>query len=196
MTQFVSNQNDHDLISAIKGGDHNSFRILVEKYQERVIRICRGYLGSYEDAEDLAQEVFIEVYRSSAKFRGQSEVSTWLYRIAVNRSLNYLRDNRKKFILSKSSNSFDTSAIENRSSDSCADDKITTGEQRRVLHQALNSLSENQKTAFILNKYEDLPYNEISSIMGVSISSVESLLFRAKRNLQKKLVDFFNNNML
>lgn len=196
MTQFVSNPNDHDLISAIKSGDHDSFRILVEKYQERVIRICRGYLGSYEDAEDLAQEVFIEVYRSSSKFRGQSEVSTWLYRIAVNRSLNYLRDNRRKFILSKSSNNFDTSAIENRVSENCADDEIAASEQRRVLHQALNSLSDNQKTAFILNKYEDLPYHEISSIMGVSISSVESLLFRAKRNLQKKLLDFFNKNML
>lgn len=196
MTQFVSNQNDHDLISAIKDGDHDSFRILVEKYQERVIRICRGYLGLYEDAEDLAQEVFIEVYKSSGKFREQSEVSTWLYRIAVNRSLNYIRDNRKKFILSKRSNSYEMSAIENKASGSSADNEITAGEHRHVLHLALNSLSDNQKTAFILNKYEDLPYNEISSIMGVSISSVESLLFRAKRNLQKRLLDYYNKNML
>ena len=82
---------DKDLVEKIQTGDHDSFKVMIENHQRLIFNTCKGFLHNEEDAQDVAQDVFIEAYRSIKKFRGDSKISTWLYRIAVNKSLNFIR---------------------------------------------------------------------------------------------------------
>jgi len=93
--------NDHELILKItQQNDHSAFTLLVDKYQKMVVNTCRGFVNSYADAEDLAQEVFIELFESLPEFRHESKLSTWIYRIAVNKSLNHIRKKKRENIFS------------------------------------------------------------------------------------------------
>ncbi len=180
-----------EIIQKLQRGNEQAFKELVENYQKMVVNTCFGMVHNIEDSEDIAQEVFIEVFRSINKFRAESKLSTWLYRMAVNRSLNFIRDNKKN----KWFQSFED-AVQSKNAELS---RITTGDSENpefelensqratLLHEAIDNLPQNQKVAFTLSKYEDLSYQKISAVMDVSVSSVESLLHRAKKNLQKKL---------
>jgi RNA polymerase sigma-70 factor (ECF subfamily) len=181
-------------IEELKAGNENAFRQLVENYQQLVFRTCLGIVHDEMDADDLAQEVFIETFRSIANFRSGSKISTWLYRIAVNKSLNYIRANkRKKFFQSISFFSAPDVADEEINPDQPLE-LLQQEQRKKIMESAIDSLPENQRTAFVLHKIEDLSYKEISEIMGTSLSSVESLLFRAKQNLQKKLLHCYKKS--
>ena len=180
-----------DIILKLKKGDEQAFKQLVDNYQKMVVNTCFSVVHSTHDAEDIAQEVFIEVFRSIHKFRADAKISTWLYRIAVNRSLNFIRNNKK----SRWFQSFDDSVhtknrelhnIQTSSTDN-PEFQLENKQRTILLHEAIDSLAQNQKVAFTLSKYEELSYQEISEVMDLSISSIESLLHRAKKNLQKKL---------
>jgi len=182
---------DQEIIEQLKQGSETAFRKLVENHQKLVVNTCFGLVHNREDAEDIAQDVFIEVYRSIQQFRADSKLSTWLYRIAVNRSLNHIRDNKKhkwfqSFGKDEEAKSRQLFQVESSAADNPAYE-MENKQRAAILHEAINSLPENQKVAFTLNKYEELSYQEISEVMDMSVSSVESLLFRAKQNLQKKL---------
>lgn len=188
---------EDEIIQRLKNGDENAFRYFVEKYQQRVVNACFGFVHNTEDAEDIAQDVFIEVFRSIGKFRADSKLSTWLYRIAVNRSLNFIRDNkRRKWFRSekeeKKSEMYDIAPDDSGSPLT----EIENSQRARLLHEAIDSLPKNQRIAFTMNKYEDLSYKKISEVMNTSISSVESLIHRAKKNLQKKLYSCYKNNCI
>lgn len=182
---------ENEIIQKLQQGNEQAFKDIVDSCQKMVVNTCFGMVHNIEDAEDIAQEVFIEVFRSIHKFRADSKLSTWLYRIAVNRSLNFIRDNKK----SKWFQSFED-AVQSKNAEI---PKITSAESENpelqlenrqratLLHEAIDSLPENQKVAFTLSKYEELSYQEISGVMELSVSSIESLLHRAKKNLQKKL---------
>ncbi|MDZ7738866.1 MAG: RNA polymerase sigma factor [Bacteroidales bacterium] len=186
-----SDNSEKQIINALIDGEDSAYRHIIAKYREPVVRLCRGFTGSADDAEDLAQDVFIEVFRSVGRFKGRSSLSTWIYRIAVNKSINFVRDRSKK-------NHDDyalTAEIEGRDNDDSADSRLMQKDHAMALHSAVERLPESQRTAFVLSKYEDMSYSEIAAIMKNSISSVESLLFRAKRNLQKHLYDYYEKNM-
>ncbi|RIH65981.1 sigma-70 family RNA polymerase sigma factor [Mariniphaga sediminis] len=180
-----------EIIDKLREGSEKAFRELVDQYQQLVVNTCFGLLHNTEDAEDVAQDVFIEVFRSVDKFRADAKISTWLYRIAVNRSLNFIRDNkRRKWFQSfddlveakkKSLGELVSGNTENPEFD------LENSQRSLLLHEAIDALPENQRVAFTLNKYEDLAYKEIAEVMKLSVSSVESLIHRAKKNLQKKL---------
>lgn len=184
--------NEVEMIEELKRGNESVFRELVDNHRQMVVNTCFGLLHNTDDAEDVAQEVFIEVFRSVDKFRADAKISTWLYRIAVNRSLNFIRDNRKR----KWFQSFDEiveskiDALSRLSADHSDTPEYDLEKSQRalLLHEAIDALPENQRIAFTLNKYEDLAYKEIAEVMELSVSSVESLIHRAKKNLQKKLV--------
>jgi len=182
---------DTEIIEQLKQGNENAFRRLVENYQKLVVNTCYGMVRNREDAEDIAQDVFVEVYRNVDSFRADAKLSTWLYRIAVNRSLNHIRDNKKhKWFQSVESEveAKNRQLLQLESSKVDQPEYDLENKQRAIiLHGAINSLPENQKVAFTLSKYEELSYQEISEVMEMTVSSVESLLFRAKKNLQKKL---------
>lgn len=177
------------LISALKEGDENAFRDLVDSFQLKVVNTCYGFLHDRDEAEDIAQDVFVEIYHSIHKFREDSSLSTWIYRIAVNKSLNRKKRLNKRSLFSSFSNGDDDSFAyaDLKSEAPLADEIIIKDEEKQKLHKAIDRLPENQKTALILSKFEDMSYKEISEIMDLSISSIESLLFRAKQNLVKRL---------
>lgn len=181
-----------ELIEKIKNNDQEAFRQFVDRYYPLVLRTCVGFVHSLADAEDLAQEVFVEVYKSVGRFRKESKISTWIYRIAVNKSLNFIRDNKKFSFFSSIETLLrkeESGALESNEDVS----SLEKDESEKVLHKAIDSLPKNQRIAFTLNKYDDLSYKEVAEIMDVSIASVESLIHRAKKNLQKKLVGYFRN---
>jgi len=189
-----SNNYDREklLVNALISRDESAYRYVIEKYRKPLIRLCMGFTGSFDDAEDLAQDIFIEVFRSVNKFKSHSSLSTWIYRIAVNKSLNFIRNRKKK--------DYDNGNMQGEpgirsSEDYSADRQLIQKEHAEALRHALDKLPEAQRTAFVLSKYEDLKYSEIAGIMKTSISSVESLLFRAKRNLQGNLRDYYEKNM-
>ncbi|MEA5257357.1 RNA polymerase sigma factor [Arcicella aquatica] len=183
-----------ELLEKLKNADEAAFRFLVEKYQDKVFNTCLGFLRNVEEAEDLAQEVFIELYESIHSFRGEAKVSTFLYRIAVTKSLDYLRKQKRQkrlsFVLSlfgledqiQSVGSIETDhpgvLLENK-------------ERTNLMFSKIDELPERQRVAFSLHKIDGLSYQEIAEVMELSISSIESLIFRAKQSLQKKLKQYY-----
>lgn len=188
---------DKDLVKKIKNHDRHAFRELVDNNKNLVLNTCKGFLHNEDDAHDVAQEVFIEAYRSVKKFRGDSKITTWLYRIAVNKSLNFIRDNKKHRRLSDIDimTGKEEKHISTNQNSKLPDAEIENRERSQVLYGAIVELPKNQREAFILNKYENRNYKEISEIMNKSVSSIESLLFRAKRNLQEKLYNYYKENL-
>lgn len=173
---------DEDLIKRAASGDEYSFEQLVGKYQQAVFNTIYRYTGSREDVEDLAQEIFVKVWRNAAKFKGKSKFSTWLYRIVVNHCLNYRRKNRYKNV------SLDALIAQGNLPDSLIVEP--DWEQRRkveIVRRAVEELPERQRMALILAQFEGRSYGEIAEIMKVSRSSVESLIFRARRALKRNL---------
>lgn len=189
-----------EIIKKLKEGSEKAFKDLVSTYQKMVVNICYGIVHNIEDAEDVAQDVFIEVFRSVSGFRGDSKLSTWIYRIAVNRSINYLRDHKRRSNLKSLDETVDSSksAISELFYESASDPQkeMENIQRSKILYAAIGTLSKNQRIAFTLNKYEGLSYKEISEIMELSISSVESLIHRAKKNLQKRLYSHYKKKSI
>lgn len=189
--------NNQQIIEQLKTGDENAFRQLVEQHQKMVVNTCFSLVHDTDDANDLAQEVFIEVFNSIARFRSDAKISTWLYRIAVNKSLNFIRDNKKRKFFKKIEDVFtgrNYSGSDTGLSSDEPDLNLQEKQKATIIHQAIDSLPDNQRVAFTLNKYEDLSYKEISDVMGLSLSSVESLIHRARKNLQEKLYDCYKKD--
>ncbi|HYQ57642.1 MAG TPA: sigma-70 family RNA polymerase sigma factor [Draconibacterium sp.] len=182
---------DTEIIEQLKQGNELAFKKLVDTHQKLVVNTCYGLLQNREDAEDIAQDVFVEVYRNIQNFRSDAKLSTWLYRITVNRSLNHIRDNKKHKWFQGFENEVaekNRELLQAKTADTDEPEYDLENKQRAlILKEAINSLPQNQKVAFTLSKYEELSYQEIADVMGLSVSSVESLLFRAKKGLQKKL---------
>jgi RNA polymerase sigma-70 factor, ECF subfamily len=189
---------DHELIQEIAASNPAAYRELVERYQTTIIRTCYSLLHDQQDAEDIAQEVFIEVFMSISRFKGNSEIGTWIYRIAVNKSLNYIRSKKRNMIFERIENLFTgkENHLDSTSFIPFASEEFeeTETNRRNALYLLIDALPVNQRTAFVLHKYDDLPYRKISEIMGISLSSVESLIHRAKKNLQKNIVSLYQNH--
>ncbi len=184
---------DRTLIQEIKNGNAKAFEQFVLEYQGLVYNTCYSFLNHREDAEDVAQEVFIDVYRNAGSFRGDSSLSTWLYRLAMNKSLDHIRArNRKK----RGSGMLSSLGNDEMSRLNVADSKhpheqLEEEEKRQILLAAVERLPERQKQAIILSKFEGLSQEQIAEVMETTVSSVESLLVRAKKKLRELLSDYF-----
>lgn len=190
---------DQELVRGIIDNDQAAFKELVETHQLFVIRSCYALVHDREDAQDLAQEVFIEVLRSANTFRGTAKLSSWIYRIAVNKSLNHLKKNKRRntfslFSFQGPGGKMQEDQIADHNTNSGGDTVMEEEELKEALHTAIDGLPLKQKIAFTLHKYEELPYSEIAEVMKVSLSSVESLIHRAKLNLKKRLTYYYNSN--
>lgn len=182
---------DQELLQKYAGGNIAAGRTFVEMYQDKVYAVCYSFLRNAHDAEDVAQEVFIEAIRNADKFRGDARLGTWLYRIAVNRSLNFLRDNRKRRFWQELDALISSRGGEPEANHTPGDGILEQRDEARLIADAIANLPEKQRIAFMLNKIEDLSYAEVAEVMEASFSSVESLIFRARENLQKKLKKYF-----
>jgi RNA polymerase sigma-70 factor (ECF subfamily) len=180
---------DQDLVRALKNKDEAAYRDLVLAYQEMIVATCYGFLRNLEEAEDVAQEVFIQVFRNIDNFRGEARLSTWIYRIAVNRSLNKVRSRKANLFVSLDV-VFETSSGQS----STPFVALENTERAAILKAAIDKLPENQRTAFILSKHDDLANKKVAEVMEMSLSAVEALLNRAKKNLQKHLVEYYRNS--
>ena len=187
---------DQALIKSLKEGSEEAFRKLVEVYKNQVYNTCLGFLQNEEDAEEIAQDVFIEVYKSVKSFRGDSQISTWIYRIATTKSLEFIRKRKRKkrFAFLQSLNSDDHYDTARHASFDHPGVIMERKEQARTLFKTIEQLPESQRVVFTLHKVEGLPYQEIADVLDTSVSSVESLMFRARKNLQKKLKVYYEKN--
>jgi len=189
---------DETLIRRISGKDVAAFKELVERYQTSIYSTCLSLIGDYHQAEEAAQDTFFQIYRTAGSFRGESKVSTWIYRIAVNRSLNLIRKNtRSRWVRSLSlgwRDEIKDVQIFQGSSPEEPEKQLEEKEKRRFIESALASLPDKQRVAFVLSKYENLTSREISEILGTSVNSVDARIHRAKRSLQKRVLAVLKKN--
>ena len=184
------------LLERIANKDEKAFQLLVEKYHQLVVNVCNNILNNYDDAMDVSQDVFIKIYESIDKFRGESKITTWLYRISVNKSLNYLRSKKKQKWFSSLDLIFgeDNKSIDPEDKELLPDENIEIKENKQALYYALRKLPEKQNIAITLNNFEDLSYKEISEIMNLSVSEVGVLINRGKKKLQKLIIDYYKKH--
>ncbi len=187
---------ESEFIDAVKQRDPKAFKELVDQYQAMVLNTCNGFVNDTDDAKDLSQEVFIKIYDSIHKFRGDSKLSTWIYRISVNKSLNFIRANKKMKLSKLDPLTLNSEQLTEGAKSDEEDSKEEQNDKSKILFAAIQTLSKNQRIAFILNKLDEVSYNEIAEIMNISLPAVESLIHRAKMNLQKKLIDFYKKNLI
>ena len=184
---FGSIENDREFVERILAKDENVFTDIVKTYKKQVYYLALDLSHSHDDAEDITQDVFIRVYKNLDKFRGDSKLSTWLYRITVNTFIN--RTRLMSYEAAKTGRQFE----EERSSDT---GEYNLGNPEHALSQmvidqhlqeALKELSASQRMVFILRHYHDLPLKEIAEQMNNTEGTVKVLLFRAVHKLQEKL---------
>lgn len=182
---------EDELLLGLRNGEEPAFKELVMLFQDKVFNTALGLLQHHTEAEDIAQEVFIQVYRSIGQFKGDSLLSTWIYRITLTKSLDHLRSKKRKKRLGFLSSLFgaDNQPVYEPEDFNHPGVQNERKEDAALLFKMISQLPDNQRTAFILNKVEELSYREIAGILNSSESAVDSLLQRAKQNLRKKLKD-------
>lgn len=189
---------DFELIQKLKMGDEAAFRYVLETYQKMVLNCSFKFLRNVESAQDLTQEVFLEVFESIHTFKQNSKLSTWIYRITVTKSINQLNSlkTKKRFAFLTSLFGVENSEEIFAASENNNPDKLLENKDRAaILKWAIEKLPEKQSIAFTLSKNEEMNYEEIANILNTSISSVESLLHRAKSNLKKILFNYYKKHI-
>jgi RNA polymerase sigma-70 factor (ECF subfamily) len=188
--------NELELIQQLRAGDEGAFKTLVANYQDLVYNTALGIVQNSEDAEDVAQEVFIQVYRSIDQFKGDARLSTWIYRITTTKALDHIRSRKRKkrFAFITSLFGPNDELVHEPVDFQHPGVTLDRKEQAALLFRMIEQLPENQKVAFTLHKTEELSYQEIADVMQLSVSAVESLLFRARQNLRKLLEKYYQQN--
>jgi RNA polymerase sigma-70 factor (ECF subfamily) len=194
--QLAVRDPDTRLMLGVRDDEPGAFEELVARYQSRLVGVMHHLVGNTEEGEDLAQEVFLRVYRARKKYRARCKFSTWLFTIANNLALNALRSRQRKPVVRL--NTRDSGPLGARpaeqlvtaSSSSQPIRKIQKNELTDVVRRALDGLNERQRLAVLLNKFEDMGYAEIAEVMGLTVKAVKSLLCRARMNLRDALKDY------
>jgi RNA polymerase sigma-70 factor (ECF subfamily) len=193
--QMALRDPDIRLMLRVRDDDPAAFAELVELYQHRLITVLHHLVGNLEEAEDLAQEVFLRVYRNRKRYHPRAKFSTWLYTIANNLALNALRTRQRRPAIPLDVR--DSGALGPRPAEQLVRDRANQPTERMqqkelagIIQQALASLNERQRVAVVLNKFEDMNYAEIAEVMELTTKAVKSLLSRARENLRLVLKDY------
>jgi len=188
---------DIRLMLQVRDDDNGAFEMLVERFQHRLVAVMHHVVGNAEEAEDLAQEVFLRVYRARKKYRPRSKFSTWLFTIANNLALNCLRSRQRKPVVPLAVH--DSGPLGPRPAEQLVHDRgggpthrLQQEELAAIIRQALEGLNERQRVAVVLNKFEDMNYAEVAEVMGLTTKAVKSLLSRARENLRVALSGYVN----
>jgi len=188
VASLAAPQGDAELMLRVRGGDQASFGLLLERHRGSVIRFLDRMVQSQAVAEELAQEVFLRVYKSRGTYEPAAKFTTWLFRIATHLGLNWIRDGRNE----KGQESLDETTAEGTIKQ--VPDRVRTVEQElvyqaklREVRQAIESLPAKQRAAVLMHKYEEMEYSEIANVLRCSESAVKSLLFRAYEHLRSRL---------
>ncbi|XMO86871.1 RNA polymerase sigma factor [Algibacter sp. AS12] len=189
---------ENEFITGLQNHNANAYGKLLDEYQQKVFATCISFVPNKEDAEDIAQDVFVEVFNSIGKFKGNSKLSTWIYRITTNKCLEFIRKrNTKKrfaFLQAITGNEVPLDKTNYFTEMNHPGVILENKEKSETLFYAINQLPDAQKVVFTLHKVDGKSYQEISDIIEKSVSSVESLMFRARKNLQKLLENFYKND--
>lgn len=183
--------NDHSrdiiLMERISTGDHHAFRELVERHQNAVVGTVAKMLGNSSDAEDISQQVFLRVWRHAKRYRPEAKFTTYLF--TITRNLVFNESRRRKRRSEVSSNEREENSHFQTPDDPTRqpDNELLQEELRAAVDKAISSLPEQQRMAVVLRRYEQMPYEEIAKVLGLSVSAVKSLLFRARTTLRDAL---------
>jgi RNA polymerase sigma-70 factor, ECF subfamily len=181
---------DFALMERIGGGDHSAFRQLVERHQHAVIGTVAKMLGNPSEAEDIAQQVFLRIWRHAKRYRPDAKFTTYLFTITRNLVFNETRrKGRKKEISSEEREESSHRHVED-SPDRQPDSQVLQAELQSAVDQAISQLPEVQRMAVVLRRYDQLSYEEIAAVLNLSVSAVKSLLFRARTALRESLSDY------
>ena len=193
--QLALRDPDIRLMLRVRDDEPGAFEELVEQYQHRLVAVMHHLIGRAEEAEDLAQEAFLRVYRARHKYHPRAKFSTWLFTIANNLALNHLRSRQRKPAVSLPVS--DSGPLGPRPAEQLVRDRGSQPMQRMqqqelatLVQQAIAGLNERQRMAVILNKFEDMNYAEIAEVMNLTTKAVKSLLSRARMNLRAALQDY------
>lgn len=171
--------NEQQLLAELrdKKSRRAAFSVMVKQYSERLYWVARHIVGTHENADDVLQNTFLKVWNKLDEFRGDAKLSTWLYRVVVNESLDYMRKEKKY--------SFDTDIATVNMSDVFADKYFDGDETERMLREAIETLPDAQKAVFVLKYYEDKPYKEISEMLGTSEGGLKANYHYAVEKIKK-----------
>lgn len=185
---------DAVLVEQARAGHYEAYEELVRRYQRRVYALVYNMTSNREDAEDMVQDVFVKAYRSLNGFKGDSSFYTWIYRIAVNRTINHLK-RRKRHAADLRLDDMDQAVerdpayVELRARESPVRD-VSLTELQKKLNEALQTLSEKHRTVVVLHDIQGTPHEEIARIMNCSVGTVRSRLFYARQHLQRELAEY------
>ena len=190
--------NEKQFIKKLREGNRDAFSQLVERFKDPILNVCFGYIKDKDDAEDITQDVFVEVFKTIGNFKGESSLYTWIYRIAISKSLDEIKKRksikRSAFFEKRVRTDASDLEVRNTSSDEPKpDDELMQKQQKEFINICLNKLADTQRTAFVLSQQEGLSYKEIAAIMEKSLSSIESLVHRSKLNLRKIMEAEYKN---
>jgi len=184
---------DEVLVKRVQQGEIDAYDTLVSRHQNKIYSLIYNMTGNREDAEDLVQEVFLKAYASLKKFRGTASFYTWVYRIAINRTINFLKRRKRKRALSLDDVDVgvqrDPAYVELSSRDTPLRD-MSISELQEKLNAALQKLSEKHRTVVILHDIQGVPHEEIAKMLKCSPGTARSRLFYARKRLQKELAQF------
>ena len=179
MTGNAANKNnDLDLVRRFKNGDTSGFNEIVRKYQKQVYWVIRKMVQDHDEADDITQEVFIKVHTAIKDFREESNLFTWLYRIAVNYSINHIKKAKVKNTVS-----VELVVEQIESHDKRADEEIDEVTKRRILEEAIETLPAQQRAVFNMRYYDQLQYDEIADILGKSTGGIKANYFHAVKKI-------------
>ena len=188
--------NQPDLIVQLQQGDEQAFKKLVDEWQDMVYNTAVSIVQNEDDADDITQDVFIQVYQSVSSFKGESKFSTWLYRIVISKALDHVKKKKRKKRFAFVQSLFGTASEEEIHPEEFNHPGVLMENRERAaeLFKAMQQLPDNQRIAFTLHKLEAQKHQDIAVIMDISLTAVESLIARAKANLRKILNAYYTNN--
>ncbi len=186
---------DSDLMLKFKGGDKAAFELLFDKYHRPIINFCYRLLGNLSDAEEVAQESFLQVYRAAEKYQPLAKFSTWLYTIAKNLSLNRIRDTHPERLQDIQSDDAEGNVLEETipAKTLSPEDTFYERELAGIIEQAITKLPSSIRIPFILNRYQERSYEEIADILEISVTAVTLRIHRARQGLTKQLSPYIKN---
>jgi RNA polymerase sigma-70 factor, ECF subfamily len=189
---------DAEIMLRVRAGDDDGFNFLIEKYRKPIVNFMYRMVHNQAVAEELAQDVFLRVYRSRETYRAEAKFTTWLYRIATNLGVNHARDTRHE--RSAQTIYLDQPDQETGTTPDVADarpgaeEELVRDERMRAIRKHVMALPERQRTAVLMHKYQGLDYKEIGAVLHLSESATKSLLFRAYQTLRDRLKDFVDQD--